>query len=247
MGVHNEIILIALSIKAGIAPFHFWFPQVIKIAGWAQCAIILTWQKIAPFVLLASRSNTIIAQAVILCSALVGALGGLNQLNIKNILTYSSIVHSAWILALCSAASISAWGRYFIIYSTVSLSIVIVLYKTNTQIIPQILRFKWNNTTKTFFIVRLISLGGLPPFLGFLAKLGAIQLIILTTNAITTSALITASLVSLFYYTRVIYTMLIKTRKNKIINNNHSRTTPHTLITLTIAGNIIAPALVIIT
>jgi len=49
----NILIIIALGIKIGLAPFHFWFPQVIKISDWTQCTLILTWQKIAPFILIA--------------------------------------------------------------------------------------------------------------------------------------------------------------------------------------------------
>jgi NADH-ubiquinone oxidoreductase chain 2 len=95
VGDKNEIIFVALRIKAGIAPFHFWFPQVIKSTEWAQAGLILTWQKIAPFTLLSRIAATPLMYPVIIFSAVTGLLGGLNQTNLKTILVYSSIAHSA--------------------------------------------------------------------------------------------------------------------------------------------------------
>lgn len=246
LGTQNEIILIALCVKAGIAPFHFWFPQVIKIAAWPQCVIILTWQKIAPFVLISSAFRATIATIVIISSAAVGSVGGLNQMRIKNILTYSSIAHSAWMLAICSASSVTSWAAYFIIYSTISVTIILMLYKTRTSTVPQLISSNWRNTAKISFMTRFLSLGGLPPFLGFLAKLRAIQLILTIARTLTVAILILSSLVSLYYYTRVVYLMLLKTGKVNIVITPHYDKLSLTISTLAIAGNVIIPSLVLL-
>jgi NADH-ubiquinone oxidoreductase chain 2 len=243
----NEIILIALCIRAGIAPFHFWFPQVIKIAEWAQCTLILTWQKVAPFILISYLTRSKITYAVILISALVGRTGGLNQIALKLVLTYSSIAHSAWILALCSSSSLSSWITYFLIYCSISISVIVVLYKTNVTILQQILVNKWRTSIKSTFILRIISLGGLPPLLGFIAKLNAIQLIFNPLGFALIRTLIISSLLSLFYYTRLIYSALLKIRQTTAVSPIITCRVPPSVIVISTAGNVIAPLFILLT
>ena len=82
----DKIILCALVVKAGIAPFHFWFPQVIIASNWTLSIIILTWQKIAPLILISFDPSIKFLTLFVILSSLVGMLGGLNQIFIKNIL-----------------------------------------------------------------------------------------------------------------------------------------------------------------
>jgi NADH:ubiquinone oxidoreductase subunit 2 (subunit N) len=184
---------------------------------------------------------------IIAASAAIGSLGGLNQTDAKIILTYSSIAHSAWILAVCASSSLTSWGVYFTIYAVISISIIVPLYKININSINQIIIFKQNNLTKISLLVRVLSLGGLPPFLGFLAKLGAIQLIISNIRIILAIILITASLISLYYYIRVIYFLVLKTRKINLISEEHNQPVSYLIATISLGGNITAPLVVLLT
>jgi len=240
----NEIILISLCIKAGIAPFHFWFPQVIKIADWGQCGIILTWQKIAPFSLILSLSRLISVYFIIIASAIVGMLGGLNQISIKNILTYSSITHSAWMLAICSVAQLNTWLLYFIVYCRISLIVVFMRYSLNIFIVKQIFFIKFNKTRQIRLILCILSMGGLPPFLGFTVKLIALQSIIFLAPLRIALILITASLVSLYYYLRLIYPMLIKKTSVSIIYTREPAKSIYIIPSLIIFGNLLSPMIV---
>lgn len=56
----NVLISMALGVKLGMAPTHFWFPQVIELINWLQGVVLLTWQKIAPLILLFSSSNSLV-------------------------------------------------------------------------------------------------------------------------------------------------------------------------------------------
>src|ERR1700744_2045118 len=68
---------------------------------------------------------------------------------------------------------------------------------------------------KYSFCLNLLSLGGLPPFLGFAAKLSVIQAIIHLNNQPIVLLLVIISLISLYYYLRLTYSFLIETKLPK--------------------------------
>lgn len=212
-----EIILTsALLIKAGLAPFHFWFPQVRIFLNWFQCILIFTWQKIAPLILICSI-NLKIALAARALSAIVGALGGLNQKNIKLILTYSSISHRAWIIIAC-LSNFKTWVVYFLIYCFLSFSIILFFYINQINFVNNIFSSDDSFFNKSILSLNLLSLGGLPPLLGFSAKLRIIIISLKIRFLIIFIPLILSSLVSLFFYFRLIYANFIFS--NSLINLN---------------------------
>lgn len=201
-----------------MAPFHFWFPQIIEYANWFQALIILTWQKIAPIILLSFTLNFFIP-VIILTSALVGIIGGLNQTSLKKILTYSSIIHSAWIISILYLRDL-VWCQYFFIYSILTLSVIIPAAVTQLQHISRINIIKINIKMKIIIFINILSLAGLPPFLGFAAKIVSINIIIYSHfSFIILSSLIISSLVAFYFYARLIYsTLLLFSSKLNLIN-----------------------------
>lgn len=210
-----EIILTsALLIKAGLAPFHLWFPQVSIFLNWFQCILIFTWQKIAPLILICSI-NLKIALTARTLSAVIGALGGLNQKNIKLILTYSSISHRAWIIIAC-VSNFKTWINYFLIYCFLSFSIILFFYTNQINFINNIFSRNDSFLNKRILSLNLLSLGGLPPLLGFSAKLRIIIVSLKLRFLNIFIPLILRSLISLFFYFRLIYTNFIFS--NSVIN-----------------------------
>jgi len=198
------IVAASLIFKAGIAPLHFWFPQVINFREWIPCLLLITWQKVAPFTLLMYLNRRILVWSIIF-SAVLGALGGINQFNFKFILVYSSILHSAWLLCLIICRNIF-WITYIAIYTFLSISVIFFLYKFSIITIssPFLLKEK---IIKLSMLSNFLSLAGIPPFLGFSVKVISI-FIFFNRNIlkITISFLILASFISLYFYLRVIYT-----------------------------------------
>lgn len=97
-GSAKVLMAVALLLKSGAAPFHFWFPRVIEGLQWPSAIILITIQKIAPMSLLSYLTLEHIFPvfwAAILISAVVGAIGGLNQTLLRKIIAYSSINHMA--------------------------------------------------------------------------------------------------------------------------------------------------------
>lgn len=89
------MVYIALGLKIGLAPLHIWLPEVLQGLDLTTGLIISTWQKLAPFAILAQLSAhaSPILIAIGLLSTLVGGWGGLNQTQLRKILAYSSIAH----------------------------------------------------------------------------------------------------------------------------------------------------------
>lgn len=237
-------ILAALTIKTGLPPFHFWFPQVSFALNWWQCLTLFTWQKIAPMLLITSLGLKIIF-TVIMLRALTGALGGFNQTFLKPLITYSSISHRGWILVSCSL-KVRMWIFYFLTYSFISFA-VILFFQINQ-------RFKTNQIfissdpplNKNTLILNIFSLGGLPPLLGFTAKIIILTAIVNTKIFTTIIILVVRSVISLFFYTRLIYRNLMVKNKNFMFLNLPTKNTNKLYPTLRVFFNIIFPLAVLI-
>lgn len=233
-------IMFSLALKAGLAPFHYWFPQVINSLIWPQCTILFTWQKIAPLILICSIS-TILAITLRIISTVVGALGGFNQIFIKIILTYSSISHRGWIIIAC-LFNFNSWAQYFFIYCLISISIIIFFYLNQAEKTSEIVTSQDSEINKNILFINILSLGGLPPLLGFSAKINIIIITLKFFSFIILIPLIVSSLISLFFYLRVVYSaMFFKNKKNIIINQKNK--TNSLLFTFRALGNILAPVI----
>lgn len=215
----------ALLTKLGAAPFHAWFPEVIEGLNWINSLILLTWQKIAPIILIMYNFKiSLFFRSIIIISSIIGGIYGINQIRIRKIIAFSSINHIAWILA--SIINIKTiWFSYFIIYSLISLRIILICQILNIFYLNQIfLTLNSNKLIKIFFIINFISLGGLPPFLGFLPKWLTIINLINNNFYFLRFILIVFSLITLFFYIRItLSTLTVSSRetilKIRIINN----------------------------
>lgn len=208
--------------KIGAAPFHFWFPEVIEGLNWFNSLILLTWQKIAPIILIIYNSKlNIFFFIIILFCIIVRRIIGFNQIRLRKILAFRSINHIGWILrALLISKTI--WLIYFIIYSIISINIIFIFNKFKIYFINQlIIIFNSIPILKIFFILNFLSLGGIPPFLGFFSKWIVIYSITLNNNFLLTFIIIIFTLLTFYFYLRIIFRSLIinydspiKTNKN---------------------------------
>jgi len=206
----NVLISMALGVKLGMAPTHFWFPQVIELINWLQGVVLLTWQKIAPLILLFSSSNSLVIFFLIVLSCLFGAAGGFNVNSLKKIIAYSSVAHLAWI-ASASLLNFKIFFIYFLAYSLISVSVILLFSILRLSSIRSINTIKQNKLIKIFIFLNLISLGGIPPLLGIFSKIIVILCLVNFSiqELITSAFLIITSIVTLFFYTKLTYSYLI--------------------------------------
>nr|YP_010999058.1 NADH dehydrogenase subunit 2 [Eupolyphaga nigrinotum]WPM91816.1 NADH dehydrogenase subunit 2 [Eupolyphaga nigrinotum] len=215
----SMLISMPLLLKSGVAPLHWWFPSVMEGLNWMNCFLLMTMQKIAPLMLTSYlfQMNQI-SMMFILTSVIVGAIGGFNQISTRKMMAYSSINHLGWMLVAISMGK-NIWMIYFSLYMIMTLTITLTLSKNNISYINQIKSMNCNTETKLITMSMFLSLGGLPPFLGFLPKWIILQFMIINNMVPMSIIMIMMSLITLYYYLRICYsTFLIMHLKSKWTN-----------------------------
>nr|YP_009487732.1 NADH dehydrogenase subunit 2 [Anopheles gilesi]AWB98550.1 NADH dehydrogenase subunit 2 [Anopheles gilesi] len=226
----NEILILStLLIKSGAAPFHFWFPEVMEGLSWINGLILMTWQKIAPLMLISYNFMYNFFMITIILSMLIGSLGGLNQSSIRKLMAFSSINHLGWML-LAMMNSEMLWSFYFLIYSFMTTSIILMFKNFNLFYFNQIFNISSMNPINSFFMfLNLLSLGGLPPFLGFLPKWLVIQTLTNMNQFFLLTISVCLTLITLFFYLRLSYSifMLNYQKSSWMLKNNFNYKTQY--------------------
>nr|YP_009442020.1 NADH dehydrogenase subunit 2 [Cyclorhipidion bodoanus]AOY40241.1 NADH dehydrogenase subunit 2 [Cyclorhipidion bodoanus] len=218
----SSMMSMSIFMKMGASPLHFWFPEVASGISWDSNLILLTIQKIAPMILLSyMKMMPSLMILFILSSSIVGSLLGLNQMCLRKILAYSSINHMSWMLSsmLCS---MSTWLIYFFTYSIMNLVIINTLKSWKIYTLPQMNNIK-HSTNKTIFMLNFFSLGGLPPFLGFLPKWITINQLSNSSFFFLSTLLISFTLITLFFYLRMSFSSLTLYSSNPFIKKFNNK------------------------
>nr|YP_009093766.1 NADH dehydrogenase subunit 2 [Ulomoides dermestoides]AIS67598.1 NADH dehydrogenase subunit 2 [Ulomoides dermestoides] len=210
----------AIMTKLGAAPFHFWLPEVVEGLNWMNTLIILTWQKIAPMMILMNmKINTMFISFTILSSLIISTISGFNQTSLRKIMAFSSINHIAWMLSSLFI-SFTVWLIYFLVYTIININITLMFNQTMTFYINQINNFMNNSKLiKLSIMSNFLSLGGLPPFIGFLPKWMIINWMTSSNLIFMTLILIITTLIMLSIYMRVLMsTLILSTQEPKNLN-----------------------------
>nr|YP_010503110.1 NADH dehydrogenase subunit 2 [Hemigrammus ocellifer]UXD78993.1 NADH dehydrogenase subunit 2 [Hemigrammus ocellifer] len=210
--IENQIatymIFLALAMKLGLAPFHFWPVEVMQGLNLKTALILTTWQKLAPFALLMQIYQTInpfLLTTVALTSALAAALAGLNQTQLRKILAYSSTAHLAWVVVIIQyMPDIALFTLMIYIISTMA-AFLTLMESSTMKINTLTLMWSKNATMVVTLALILLSLAGLPPLTGFSPKLLIIEELTKQEMIISTALLAMSSLISLFFYVRLCY------------------------------------------
>nr|YP_008758095.1 NADH dehydrogenase subunit 2 [Plagiognathops microlepis]AGW80409.1 NADH dehydrogenase subunit 2 [Plagiognathops microlepis] len=222
--IASTMIITALALKIGLAPMHFWMPEVLQGLDLLTGLILSTWQKLAPFALIIQTAQAVdpmLLTALGLASTLVGGWGGLNQTQLRKILAYSSIAHMGWMVIVLQYApqlTLLALGTYIFMTSAAFLTL-----KTSSATKINTLSMVWSKspilTTTTALV--LLSLGGLPPLTGFMPKWLILQELAKQNLPTTATIMALAALLSLYFYLRLCYAMTLT-----ISPNTTNSTTP---------------------
>nr|YP_010999320.1 NADH dehydrogenase subunit 2 [Cricotopus fuscus]WPM93166.1 NADH dehydrogenase subunit 2 [Cricotopus fuscus] len=224
-----------MMLKSGAAPFHFWFPSVMEGLNWYSNFFLMTWQKIAPLMIMSYCLSLNLLIFIIISSMIFGSLGGINQTSLRKLMAFSSINHLGWMLAgMLNNENI--WLMYFLFYSFLNFSIIFLFNTFKLFNINQ--TFKMFNSNKMMNIslfMLLVSLGGLPPFLGFFPKWMIIELMIKNNMFLVLSLMLLMTLITLYFYLRITYAALLLNHSNMNwnfkINFNSKNIKPLMMIT----------------
>nr|AXS65250.1 NADH dehydrogenase subunit 2 [Bostrichoidea sp. 5 KM-2017] len=208
----------ALMMKIGMAPFHFWFPEIIEGLSWMIAWTLMTWQKIAPMALMVINITSMnFINMMIISSITLGGILGINQTSMRKIMVYSSINHMGWMLAALMINEF-LWWMYLIIYFIITFVMIFNFNEFNIKNINQASNMnKLNKQSKISFMLNFLSLAGLPPFLGFLPKWFTIKELIFNQFITTSIIAVVMTLITLYFYTRALFpSILMDKTQNKI-------------------------------
>jgi len=216
-------ILIGVAFKVAAAPFHFWSPDVYEGAPTLVTAFMATVVKTAGFAafyrLLGMGLLPLPAQlekalwVMTWLTLLIGNLGALKQTNFKRLLAYSSISHSGFIMLAMlsqhnSSASVILYYTFVYSLATVPLFIIFILMKRASDGHEDLIIFRGLYKEKPWIavlaIVLLMSLAGIPPTSGFMAKYQVFVLSISQGILLTTIFAIVMAIIGVYYYFYVI-------------------------------------------
>ncbi len=221
-------IVIGLAFKFGAVPFHMWLPDVYEGAPTAMTAFIASVPKLAAVGMairllpeglgaLTPRWQEMLA-LLAMASLIVGNLGAIAQYNLKRMLAYSTISHVGFMLLgllSASAGGYSALLFYVIVYSistAAAFGIMISLSRAGLEF-DRIDDFKGLNKRSPWMafgmLIVMASLAGIPPLIGFWAKLQVLMAVVALGAAWKTLVFVAAifAVIGSYYYLRVIKVM----------------------------------------
>ena len=226
MGLALSMLVVGIGFKLGIAPFHMWLPDVYQGAPTAVTAFLTTVSKLAAFVLVVKLLAGVAAplaqqwqQMLVLLAVLslaVGNLIAIAQVNLKRMLAYSTISHMGFFLLgilANSPAGMAASLFYMITYALTGLAafgMIMLLSRAGFEA-DGIEDFRGLNQRSPWLalvmMVILFSLAGVPPTVGFYAKLGVLQAVMQHDLLWLAILAVVFSVIGAFYYLRVIKAM----------------------------------------
>lgn len=225
-------VVAGIAFKLGAVPFHMWIPDVYQGAPTAVTLTIAAGPKLAAFAmalrLLIEAMNTmavswqpmLIILAVL--SLVIGNLTAIMQTNFKRMLAYSTISHVGFVLlGLLSGVTDGqlASGAYgaalfymstYVLTTLASFGVILILSRHGfeSEEISDLAGLNRRNPLLAFAILILMfSLAGIPPLVGFYAKLVVLQAALAAGHVTLTIVAVLLSLVGAFYYLRVVKTM----------------------------------------
>jgi len=225
------MVVAGFGFKIAAAPFQLWTPDVYQGAATPATAFFSVGSKAAGFAVLLRIFNgalpgisaewTVLFGVLAFITITVGNLIAIVQTNIKRLMAYSSITHVGYMLIGMAAASVegtSAVMFYLVAYTFTNLGAFIVItimanYAPDDEIPGYGGLAARSPILAGGLAVALLSLAGIPPFVGFFAKLylflAAIRADSLGLQLLVLWAVL-MSAVSLYYYGRVIHAMYMR-------------------------------------
>ena len=223
------LICVSLFIKLSIAPFHFWSLDVYEGSPNTTTFFFAVVPKMALFILLMRLCYVSFYQVFVenfqiyffllaVLSIFVGSVGGLEQRKLKTLLAYSSVSHTGYLLLSFSTANtegVQMMFYYLVIYMVSGLcfwSIYLFLRqkrgfyfnKSNKELGDLVLLNESNPMLAIILAITLFSIAGIPPMVGFLAKIGIFLVVVKSSAYLVAVLSVLFSVISTFYYIRLI-------------------------------------------
>nr|YP_002038846.1 NADH dehydrogenase subunit 2 [Tomistoma schlegelii]AER37349.1 NADH dehydrogenase subunit 2 [Tomistoma schlegelii]AER37350.1 NADH dehydrogenase subunit 2 [Tomistoma schlegelii]AER37351.1 NADH dehydrogenase subunit 2 [Tomistoma schlegelii]QOI74276.1 NADH dehydrogenase subunit 2 [Tomistoma schlegelii]CAH18631.1 NADH dehydrogenase subunit 2 [Tomistoma schlegelii] len=201
-------LMLAVFIKIGLVPFHFWVPETLQGMTPTAAIFLLTWQKLGPLIMLFLMSPLInfeVLSMMAVLSAVVAGWLGLNQTQVRKLVAMSSIAQMAWTLVIVKYAPSLMILAFYLYSLTISATLLTLDKLSMTSISNLLLSFSKAPIITFLLMISLLSLSGLPPLAGFLPKWLTIDMLVAEEAIWVAFMMLMASLLSLFFYMRLWY------------------------------------------
>lgn len=240
VNINAELILIiSLIIKIGVSPFHTWVLNVIEGLSFKSIFILLTFLKLPPLCILGYTRGYLFYFVVL--TLFISSIFGLNQNSFRKIVGYSSIFNIGFILSCININQV--WLFYLFFYSGVIFILIFILFNLNINYLNQFIINDFSPISKFILLISLLSMGGIPPLIGFIIKLVVLEILLFMNFYFLCLFIVFTSLLIIFFYIRItflsiiIYAYLPKINLNTI-NYNFSYLIIINLVTILILINL---------
>jgi NADH-quinone oxidoreductase subunit N len=229
-------LIVGIAFKFGAVPFHMWLPDVYEGARSPVTLYIASAPKLAALAMMLRFlvdglgglhdvwADMIMVVAVL--SLLVGNVVAIAQTNIKRMLGYSTIAHVGFILlaVFCGTGKGYAAALFYtltyVVATAGAFGIIIVLCRRGYEA-ENLSDFKGLNARSPWAAVlmmfMMLSLTGIPPFIGFFGKLNAIDAVLSSGYTGLAILMVLASVVGAYYYIRVIWYMYFEEAEDQAV------------------------------
>lgn len=222
----SVFVVVGITFKLGAVPFHMWVPDVYegapspvtlflasapKVAGLGMAIRLLVF---AMPDLLHQWQQQLILIAVLSIS--IGNIVAIVQANLKRMLAYSSIAHIGYMILGLIAGTAQGYAAatfYMISYAIMTLGafgLIVILSRSGFEM-ESIDDFKGLNTKNPWLaflmLIIMFSLAGIPPLVGFMAKVGVLEALIEVNMVWLASFAIAFAIIGSYYYLRVVKVM----------------------------------------
>jgi NADH-quinone oxidoreductase subunit N len=225
-------VVAGLGFKLGAVPFHMWVPDVYHGAPTAVTTFIGSAPKLAAFAfimrllvqglgaeqLLVEWQQMLVVMAVL--SLAIGNITAIAQTNLKRMLAYSTISHMGFLLLGILSGDLNGYGSgmfYVIVYVVMNLGafgMIMVLSRSGFEA-ENLEDFRGLNQRSPWYaflmLLLMFSMAGVPPTVGFYAKLSVLQAVINAGYLWVAVVAVMFALVGAFYYLRVVKLMYFDT------------------------------------
>ncbi len=219
-------VLVGIAFKLGAVPFHMWVPDVYEGAPTPVTLFISSAPKMAAFGMLMrllvdglsglQEDWTGMLAILAVLSMGIGNVIAIAQSNLKRMLAYSTIAHVGFLLLGIIAGSPSGYAAsmfYIITYALMSMGgfgMIIWLGRAGFEA-DRLDDFKGLNDRNPWFaflmLILMLSMAGVPPFVGFWAKWSVLREVIAAGSTWLAVVAVAFAIIGLFYYLRVVRLM----------------------------------------
>nr|YP_009733495.1 NADH dehydrogenase subunit 2 [Iassus dorsalis]QHV34333.1 NADH dehydrogenase subunit 2 [Iassus dorsalis] len=215
------IIMVMLIMKMGGVPFSNWLLMTVEGMNFNMMMVLFTVMKIPPLMMMNSlnlKNNLLIVLSMVLSSVMM-----INQNSTKKMISYSSIFNLSLLMVLILENKM--WMQFMINYTVMMWLLTKELEKNKMMNLNQMMINNKNIMTKMSIWISMMSMGGLPPMMGFFNKMLVIKIMIDNSELMLMTMLVLSSSIVMFMYMKYSLSCMVLSnllpKMNKKINSSN--------------------------